>query len=61
MTEPLLPPLPHSPGGLSLGPGGDGPSVLVQRRYSGGRVWFGGSKCPLKDIRLFLKSMLMAS
>ena len=52
VTGSLLPLLPHSPEGLSLGPGGESPSVLVQGGYSGGRVWFGGSKCPLKEIKV---------
>lgn len=52
VTGSLLPLLPHSPEGLSLGPAGDSPSVLVQGGCSGGRVWFGGSKCPLKEIKV---------
>ena len=47
-----LPFLPHSPGGLSLGTRGESLSFLEQGGCSGGRVWFGGSKCPLKDIRV---------
>lgn len=38
--------------GLSLGPGGDGPSILVQGGCPGGRVRFEGSKCPLKNIKV---------
>ena len=38
--------------GLSLSTRGESLSFLEQGGCSGGRVWFGGSKCPLKDIRV---------
>ena len=61
-SERILPPFltTFSRGGLHLGTRGESLSFLEQGGCSGGRVWFGGSKCPLKNIKVISQIHRMA-
>lgn len=60
MTGPLLPPLPHSPVGLSSVPGEDSTPVLVQGGHSRGRVWLGTQSVFWRTSKFLFTTMMIA-